>query len=454
MSVSSNERGASSPEPKPKNTARAHVRFARIAPTPSDDTTLDEPPDGGWEAWSQIIPAHIANIMSWGYGTGFSVFQLYYKQTMHLPAAQVSWIGSIQIFLCFFVGMISGRLSDAGYSRTLYAVGAIMCVFSMFMTSLTTTYWQILLAQGFCQGIGAGLMFMPATANIARYFKKKLSLAVALTGCGSSSGAILYPAIVQFLTPKIGFPWAVRLCGFISIVLAIAGFRLLKPRELGKTPAPLLDLAAFKNIPYAVFNVGAFIVYFSLFTMLIYINSFARESLGISDLESINFVLISNAVAMPARPFSGWVADHAIGPVVIYGLNCFALGIAAFGWIGVRQKPHMYAYSALMGFVNGAVQGIFTSAASSFVQDVRKMGTWIGMAFAICGFATLAGPPTMGAIIDASGGNYLYAQIWAGSTIIVGSSIILLASRLQARNSAKSGAKPSTELNTLESRTP
>ncbi|KAI1378223.1 MFS general substrate transporter [Hypoxylon crocopeplum] len=399
-----------------------------IISEPSSAVPLEEPPDGGWLAWSQVIPAHIANMMSWGYGTGFSVFQLYYKQTMHLPASQVSWVGSTQIFLCFLVGMVSGRLSDAGYSRILYAVGAVMCVLGMLMTSLERTYWQILLAQGFCNGIGGGLMFMPATANVAQYFKKKRSFAVALNGCGSSTGAILFPALVQFLTPRIGFGWAVRTCGFISLVLAVIGFSILKPRNLRRIPAPIVDWSAFRNAPYVMFSAGAFLVYFSLFTMLIYINSFARESIGLSEEESINFVLITNAVAIPARPLFGYIADRYVGPVNTFGLNCIALGIMAFGWIGVRKRADMYAYSVVMGFVNGAAQGIFSSAASSFVEDVRKMGTWIGMVFAICGFATLAGPPTMGAIIDASGGKYIWAQLWAGSTIVIGGLLILVTS--------------------------
>lgn len=243
-----------------------------------DDTAaIDEPPDGGLVAWSQIVPGHIANMMSWGYGTGFAVFQLYYKETYHFPTSHISWVGSIQIFLCFLVGMVSGRLSDAGYSRILYGSGAALTIFGMFMTSLIKgTYWQILLAQGFCNGIGGGLMFMPATANIATYFKKKRGLAVAFNGCGSSTGAILFPAIVQFLTPKIGFPWAVRVCGFISMFLATVGFFLLKPRKLQRLPAPIIDIAAFKNTPYAVFCGGAFLIYFSLFTMLIYVSSLSQ----------------------------------------------------------------------------------------------------------------------------------------------------------------------------------
>ncbi|KAI0383112.1 MFS general substrate transporter [Hypomontagnella monticulosa] len=412
---------------------------------PDTAIAIDEPPDGGWRAWSQIVPGHIANMMSWGYATGFAVFQLYYKQTLHLPASQVSWVGSIQIFLCFVIGMISGRVSDAGFPRHMYGAGAIISIFAIFMTSLAKTYWQILLAQAFCSGIGGGLMFMPATANIAVYFKKKRSLAVALNGCGSSTGAILFPAVIQFLTPKVGFPWAVRICGFIAMILASIGFVLLKPRKLIRLPAPIVDWTAFGDIPYVLFNIGAFLIYFSLFTMLIYINSYARESIGLSDQESINFVLITSAVAIPARPIFGYIADRYWGPVNTFGLNCLALGLMAFAWIGIRERAGMYAYSVAMGFVNGGAQGIFTSAASSFVKDITKMGTWMGMTFALCGFATLSGPPTMGAIIDASGGIYFYAQVWAGSVIILGGSIILTSSMVVAsrrRRSLKARGKP------------
>ncbi|KAI1393430.1 MFS general substrate transporter [Hypoxylon trugodes] len=378
-------------------------------------------------------------MLSWGYGTGFAVFQLYYKQHMHWPASQVSWIGSIQIFLCFLIGMVSGRLADAGYSKHLYAGGAIILIFGMFMTSLATTYWQFLLAQGFCSGIGGGLMFMPATANVATYFKKRRSLAMAINGCGSSTGAILFPAVIQFLTPRLGFAWTVRVCGFIASGLAIIGFFCLKPRDLRRVPAPFLDLKAFKNPDYTVFTLGAFFIYFSLFTMLIYINSFARESVGLSDIESVNFILITNTVAIPARPIFGYIADRYVGPVYTFGLNCIALGVMAFGWMGVHRRADMYAYSVIMGFVNGAAQGIFSSAASNSVKDVRKMGTWIGMVFAICGFATLAGPPTMGAIIDASGGKYIWGQLWVGLTIVIGGSLIILSPRLEVKKTGRIG---------------
>ena len=33
------------------------------------------------------------------------------------------------------------------------------------MTSLAKTYWQIFLAQGICEGIGMGIMYMPAVTG-------------------------------------------------------------------------------------------------------------------------------------------------------------------------------------------------------------------------------------------------------------------------------------------------
>ncbi|KAI1335526.1 major facilitator superfamily domain-containing protein [Xylariaceae sp. FL0016] len=390
----------------------------------------DEPPDGGWVAWSQVLPACLGTAMSWGYGTAYAVFQLYYKQTMNLPTAQISWVGSVQLFLYFVVGSISGRLSDAGYTRALYVTGGAIGVLGMFMTSLATDYWQLLLAQGFCSGVGGGLMFMPGIANVGTYFRKRRTFAMSLNACGSSLGAILFPAIIQYLTPRIGLPWAVRVCGFISLFMVTTGSLLLRPRKLRRTRAPLVDWHAFRYWPFTIFTAGGFLLYFSIFTLMIYINSFAREIIGLSDLESVNFLLITNAVAVPARPLFGLFADRYIGPINTLGLTSIALGVTTFGWIRVHERTGMYVYSIAMGFINGAAQGVFPGAASSLVNDVTKIGTWIGMVFAICGFAALSGPPTMGAIIDANDGSFLQAQLWAGFVVIMGGFLVLVASWL------------------------
>jgi hypothetical protein len=76
------------------------------------------PPDGGFKAWVAVAAGHLVIMNTWGYINSFGVFQAYYATELGLPPATISWIGSIQVFLLFFIGTFTGRITDAGVSDT------------------------------------------------------------------------------------------------------------------------------------------------------------------------------------------------------------------------------------------------------------------------------------------------------------------------------------------------
>lgn len=76
------------------------------------------PPDGGLRAWTAVATGHLVIMNTWGYINSFGVFQTYYSTELGLPPATISWIGSIQVFLLFFIGTFTGRITDAGVSDT------------------------------------------------------------------------------------------------------------------------------------------------------------------------------------------------------------------------------------------------------------------------------------------------------------------------------------------------
>jgi MFS family permease len=87
----------------------------------------------------------------------------------------------------------------------------------------------------------------------------------------------------------------------------------------------------------------------------------------------------------------------------------------------------MYIFSVLYGFFAGSSQGVYGPAVASLTKDPAKMGTRFGMTSSMMSLAVLAGPPTAGALIDVSGGEYTWAQVWGGSSMLLGAAMVAAA---------------------------
>ena len=79
--------------------------------------------------------------------------------------------------------------------------------------------------------------------------------------CGSSFGGVIFSLMFQSLQPRLGFPWATRIMGFLSIGTLSLALSVLRRRKDGpaadaaaaRRARPLLELAAFRERPYAIY---------------------------------------------------------------------------------------------------------------------------------------------------------------------------------------------------------
>ena len=96
-----------------------------------------------------------------GIANAFGIFQtyLYQHQLKDHTESEVAWIGSIQLFLSFFLGLFSGRVCDSYGPRWLLLAGSLCFFFSLILTGFCKTYWQFFLAQGVLTGIGGGISY-------------------------------------------------------------------------------------------------------------------------------------------------------------------------------------------------------------------------------------------------------------------------------------------------------
>jgi MFS family permease len=364
-------------------------------------------------------------INCWGWIQSFGVFQAYFTSAFHESPSAISWIGSLQVFLLFGVGTFSGRALDAGYIKQTLFAGVAMQMLAMFTLSVSTTYWQALLSGGVVQGIGSGLMFCPTVALISTYFSKKRAFAVAIGASGSGVGGIIYPLIVRSLLPKIGFGWTVRVCGFVMGTIGLIAGLVLRTRVAPRRSGPIIELAAFKEVSYTLFCIGALLFFFGIFFPFYYVSSFARDIIGLSYTDSATVLIVVNTIGIFARLGPNFLADRSTGPAKLLVFMLFSTSIVTYSWAAVHDRAGLWVWVACYGIFGSSVQGLFPAALSTLTDDPRKQGTRMGMGFFFAGIGALVGSPLGGALISANGGNYIYAQMWAGSAIFAGFVVIL-----------------------------
>lgn len=220
-----------------------------------------------WYATFSPRMAVITNTIR-GVINSFGVFQSYYVEALQRPPSDIAWIGSIEVFFLFFIGTFTGRLTDAGFFLPITILGSILVVAGTLVTSVCTQYWQVFLAQGVCVGLGNGCLFCPAIAIISTYFQKYRSIAIGLTACGSVTGGLVFPGIVRGLLPRVGFGWTLRVIGLMQAGCFVISLLSLKPRIPPRKNGRLVEWSAFKELEYAYYALGAFMVGFRVSYLL------------------------------------------------------------------------------------------------------------------------------------------------------------------------------------------
>jgi MFS family permease len=188
------------------------------------------------------------------------------------------------------VGAFTGPIYDRGYLRHLLLVGSFLVVFGFMMLSLTHTFWQALLAQGFVIGIGGGMLFVPSVAIMPTYFTTRIGLAIGLAASGSSMGGIIYPIMFERLLRIVGYSWAVRILGFTSLATLLIPITVMKQRVKPPKARALVDMSAFTDWPFVVFVVGCLIGFIGLYTGFFY-TSYYGQATGITN-PTLSFYLV------------------------------------------------------------------------------------------------------------------------------------------------------------------
>lgn len=164
------------------------------------------------------------------------------------------------------------------------------------MASLSTEYYQFILAQGICSPIGASAIFNASVNAVSTWFAKRRATALGITASGSSLGGVIFPIMVSHLIPQVGFPWAMRICAFLVLFMLVIANVTLKSRLVhARKSVNLMNfLRPLKDPKFAVTVAASFCFFWGMFLPFTFVITQA-ERYGMSPQLSQYLLPILNA---------------------------------------------------------------------------------------------------------------------------------------------------------------
>lgn len=299
------------------------------------------------------------------------------------------------------------------------------------MTSICKEYWQIILAQGLCVGIGAGMSFIPSVAIVGTYFSTRRSTALGLAATGSSVGGIIYPVVLRRLIIQIGLPWAIRVMAFIMLGTLLISVAVMKPRLPPRKSGPLINIESLRDTVFVLWLFAVFFIFIGLYIPFFYVEQY-DINLGISRDLSFYMLIIMNAGSIPGRVIPSIIADK-IGNMSVMIPSVLLTGILMLAWISVESQSGLIAISVFVGLTSGSIQAVLPATVAFLCPDLSKLGTNIGMTLFAAGLGLLIGSPVAGAILDhqrTSGGDIFWSTLTFSAVFILAGGVCLIIARV------------------------
>ncbi|KAA8650827.1 putative oxalate/formate antiporter [Aspergillus tanneri] len=348
-------------------------------------------------------------------------------QLSDYSSSKLGWIFGAFSFFLYFGGAQVGPIFDSRGVLPVVLPGSIGLVLAVFFFGESTEYYQIFLSFSVLGGISSCCLFTPAVSAVGHWFNLRRGLATGIACTAGGLGGMLFPLIIIYVSPKLGFPWAMRIIGILCFILCGSACILLKTRlPPDHKRGMAIDLKALLDPKYALTTLAVWLVEFAVFVPYAYIVSYGLH-VGMEPTLAYLLTVFLSAGAIPGRAFPGLLADR-MGRFNVMSLTAIICAILtlALWYKAVSSSAAMIAYVVLFGFWSGAAISL-TPVCISQVCRTEDIGKRNGTAFTLVSIGTLIGIPLAGAIQESNGGDYWGLIIFAGMLYLAASVAFVVA---------------------------
>lgn len=232
--------------------------------------------------------------------------------------------------------------------------------------------------------------------------------------------------MVSRLISSVSFGWAMRICGFLILILLIIANLTVKSYQPSR-PHPITAaqlIKPLKEVDFLLITAGFFCFSYGFFPPINYIELQAISA-GMSSSLAQYLIPILNAGSLFGRLLAGIFGDK-IGRYNIFVIVCYfsALWVLAL-WIPGMGTAAEIAFAVLFGFFSGAYVSLITPLVLA-ISPFQELGFRTGIVTFAAAIAGLTANPITGALLEGSSG-WLGLKIWSGIFCAAGSTFVLIA---------------------------
>lgn len=394
------------------------------SPSRTSVVSIGPPPDGGWLAWAQVLAGFFCSFNSWGFANSFGVFQHYYISSDILRGeteSRIAWIGTLNAVLAFFGSVFFSFLVDKGWTREMVVVSSVISSFSLMMLSISKEYWQIMLTQGFLNGICSSVLFTVGISAVAPYFSHRRGIALGCTAAGSSVGGLIYSITSQRLLDSVGFGWTCRANAFILLGTGVGTGILIKPRIPPRKTRDFFATECFGELAWMIYCFAMLFGFIGFYCFYNFYQSYALSMFEDKNDPSLTYLsAIINAGAVAGRIFPSLLTDY-VGPFNVLVPFTLMSCVLSLCWLAAESKGGIIAVGVIFGFFSAPITlapGIVTA---KLTKNLNRMGIRLSFSFIFFSVGVLLGAPFAGMIVRSHGyfGAKLYtAFAWLACTTL------------------------------------